>query len=245
MAFGEWMTFKGTKVFRDEAADAYTYVTDHAAVDADGAPNAYHPDDVGKNCQHDPHIGLDCPANAGYGVDRKSWWNQVLVPDPADPSKAYVQPSGEFAGFLVAMTWLADPALGREDINKYVDSRTVPYIVMPGSEFPAMPGTGSRGDVGYARHLGNGKSTSFIIADKGGGSDAKLGEGSIALFERLGGGNIDPRNARGVARGDVRYVVFRNSRHRVPKPWPRTQADIDAQVAGLLAGVGGLDAIRT
>src|SRR3954454_10839636 len=56
--------FRGTHILRQSENLAYAFVTDHAAADADGAPNAYHPDDVGKRCTKDPHVGLDCPANA-------------------------------------------------------------------------------------------------------------------------------------------------------------------------------------
>src|SRR5215510_523249 len=58
-------TFRGTQIYRQKDNLAYAYVTDHAAADADGAPNAYHPGDLNKSCR-DPHIGLDCLANAGY-----------------------------------------------------------------------------------------------------------------------------------------------------------------------------------
>jgi hypothetical protein len=80
--FQFWFDFKGTKIYRNPAHTAYLYATDHSRIDADGAPNAYHPDDIGKNCLKDPHRGLDCPANAGYPKTR--WWPQVLVPDPND-----------------------------------------------------------------------------------------------------------------------------------------------------------------
>ena len=63
-------TFRGTQIFRQANNLAYAYETNHTAVDADGAPNAYHPDD----------IGLDALANAGY--PHTNWWKDVLVPDP-------------------------------------------------------------------------------------------------------------------------------------------------------------------
>ena len=48
-------------------------------IDADGAPNAYHPD----------NIGLDDLKNAGY--PNTSWWKNILVPDPQNPNRAYEQ----------------------------------------------------------------------------------------------------------------------------------------------------------
>src|SRR5690242_1677796 len=64
--------FRGTQIFRLPDNSAYMYETTHTAADADGAPNAYHPGDLNKNCRRDTHIGLDCLANAGY--PRASWW---------------------------------------------------------------------------------------------------------------------------------------------------------------------------
>jgi hypothetical protein len=69
--------FRATQIFRLPDNSAYMYETSHAAADADGAPNAYHPADLNKNCRRDPRVGLDCLANAGY--PRASWWKEVLV----------------------------------------------------------------------------------------------------------------------------------------------------------------------
>jgi hypothetical protein len=235
--FKPWMTFKGTELFRDEASRAYLYTTRHKAIDADGAPNAYHPDDVGKHCRNDPHLGLDCPANAGW--PNASWWNQVLVPDPNAPSKPFQQPSGEFAGFFIAMTWLTDNSKPATDIARYVDSRTVPYLVMPGSVFPGMNGTGSKGDVGIAWNESNGMETAFIIADKGGGSDAELGEGSVGLFERLGYPNPNPRTGAGLDNNPIRYLVFAGSRKNTDPDWPQDVEDIEEHAERLLEAIGG------
>jgi hypothetical protein len=222
--FSSWFEFKGTKIFRNPGKTAYVYTTAHSRIDADGAPNAYHPDDVGKNCISDSHIGLDCPANAGY--PNTSWWPSVLVPDPANPAKPFVQPSGAFKGFFIAATWLADPLLPATDAKRFVDSTTIPYLVFPGSSFALLAGTGSKGDVGIAWHTQTGKSTAFIVADQGGGS------------------NINPRTGSGVAPGKVRFVVFPGSRKSVPKPWPRTVASIKAQADTLLEEIGGQAAVK-
>jgi hypothetical protein len=241
-SFGKWMTFKGSQLFRNAEKTAYTYATDHSRIDADGAPNAYHPKDVGKNCTHDKHLGLDCPANAGY--PKTSWWPSVLVPDPKTPSKAYEQPDGPFKGYLVSKTWLSDSKLPDTDPKKYVDATKIPYVVFPGSKFAQLAGTGSKGDVGMAWNLKNGKSTAFIVADQGGGGDAKLGEGSIALYEALGGKDINPRTGAGVAPGVVRFIVFPGSRKAANPVWPQTVAEISARAADLLKQVGGVDAIK-
>ena len=235
--FKLWRTYKGTEIYHHKTLGAYAYVTRHNAVDADGAPNAYHPGDVGKNCLKDAHLGLDCPGNAGY--PKTDWWDQVLVVDPANAQKPYVQPSGEFAGFFVTKTWLSDPQKAATDPGKYVDSTKVPYIVFPGSKFAVLKGTGDKGDVGFALNRDTGKSTSFIVADKGGGSDAKLGEASISFFEALGGENINARNGDGVAEGNTLFVVFPHSRKASSPIWPRTNEDVSAQVDTLMKALGG------
>jgi Fungal chitosanase of glycosyl hydrolase group 75 len=230
--------FKGTKLFRDAASGAYCYVTAHSRVDADGAPNAYHPGDLVR--RHPPYLGLDSPANAGWPRHR-DWWPSVLVPDPTDPSRPYVQPSGPFEGYFVAQTSLRVRGGNPLHPSTYVDARSVPYIVLPGSVFPGIAGTGAPGDVGIAWNLSNGKKTPFVIGDTGGGSDARLGEGSIALFKALGGTNPNARNGTGVAPGTVRFIVFRSSRHRLG--WPASQTDMATLASELLDSVGGVAAL--
>jgi hypothetical protein len=243
--FQFWFDFKGTKIYRNPAHTAYLYATDHSRIDADGAPNAYHPDDIGKNCLKDPHRGLDCPANAGYPKTR--WWPQVLVPDPNDALRAYEQKTGEFKGFFVAKTWLTGGVnIPPTNPAKYVDSRRIPYLVFPGSTFAQLAGTGSKGDIGFAWHIVNGKKTSFIVVAQGGGEDARLGEGSIALYEALGGKNLNPRNGSGVAPGRVRFLLFPGSRKMIDfqKSWPLTKEMIDKIAAARLENVGGEAAIE-
>ena len=97
--FVPWRTYGGTALLSHPTVPAYVFASRQMAVDADGAPNAYHPDD----------IGLDLLANAGY--PNSSWWGSVLVADPSDPRRAYTQPSGEFAGYFVSKTSLQDSSL--------------------------------------------------------------------------------------------------------------------------------------
>jgi hypothetical protein len=224
--------FRGTQLYRQANNLAYAYETDHAAADADGAPNAYHPGDLHKNCVRDPHLGLDCLANAGY--PSTSWWSDVLVPDPDQPSKAFVQPQGPFRGFLVAMTSLKKPNGNKYDTATYVDATKVPYVVIP-SGFGSLPNVARQGDVGIATHLDSGKMTAFIVADAGGGSDAKLGEASIALFVALGGTNPNPRTGAGLPRGRIQYILFPGSRKPGAGIWPRTNEDIRTQAFDLAA----------
>lgn len=229
--------FKGTKLWRDKMSGAYCYVTDHSRVDADGAPNAYHPDDLGK--KQPPYLGLDNPANAGW--PKTSWWTSVLVPDPVKPSVPFRQMTGPFKGFFVSKSALQIAGGNPIEPSTYVDSRTAPYVVLPGSLFPKMKGTGAPGDVGFVWNLSNGKSTAFVIGDTGGGSGARLGEGSIALFTLLGGQDVNARDGSGVAKGKMRFVVFSGSRKTLG--WPADQGAITALSQSLLSQIGGETAI--
>jgi len=219
--------FRGTQIFRQADNLAYAYETSFQAVDADGAPNAYHPDD----------IGLDRLANAGY--PHTSWWQDVLVPDPAHPSKPYRQPDGQFAGYFVAMTSLRAPNGAKTDPLTYVDATRFPYTVIP-TGFSSLPHTARPGDVGFATHLASGITTTFIVGDSGGGSGAKLGEGSIALFVSLGGQEPNPRNGSGVPAGKIQYIIFPGSRNAGAGRWPRTNQDIHDQAMELMSSTPGI-----
>lgn len=212
-------TYQAVNVYRFNNSDAYTYWLDHIAIDADGAPNAYGPDDQ----------GLDSLRDAGYP---NGHWKNTLVPDPDNPSTPFVQRCGPFKGFYVSMTALTDPAKCATDPSRYVDARTVPYVVFPRS-FYNEHGTGQLGDVGIAMDMSNGKSSEFIIADIGSETE-ELGEISIKLAENLGGTNVNPRNGAGAPSGPILYVVFPedpmkgHARFSVDAIAARAEADLHA-----------------
>lgn len=235
--YATWTDYRGTTLLKHPSAKAYLYASSEVKVDADGAPNAYHPDDVGLNCRTGTGFkGLDCPANAGY--PNASWWRDALVADPDNANRAFVQPGGPFAGFFVSMTSLEDPAKAKTNPARYVDSTAVPYIVFPRS-FYEMNGTGRMGDLGYAVNLDKGVSSPFVVAEIG-PSDAILGEMSIALAEALGGSAPNPRTGAGSPAGKILYVVFPKSSR--DHPWPLAPADLAPLADALLNEVGGADA---
>jgi hypothetical protein len=225
--FSQWKSYEATTLLSHPTASAYLFSSIHIAVDADGAPNAYHPDD----------IGLDFLANAGY--PNNSWWTSVLVPDPDDPRRAYRQVSGQFTGYFVSKTSLQDTSKAATDPARYVDARNIPYLVFPGS-FYRMNGTGLLGDLGYAINLTSGEKTSFVVADIG-PTNAELGEVSIALAEGLGGNNVNPRTAAGAPRGRMLYIIFPYSsrNHR----WPLNADEIEHRAKKLLEETGGIESI--
>lgn len=234
--FNSWISYQGTKLLAHPTGSAYLFASTHMAVDADGAPNAYHPDDMGLHCiRGEGFKGLDCPGNAGYPTT--SWWPSVLVPDPANPSRAYTQPSGEFAGYFVSKTSLHDESKLTIDPKRYVDARNIPYLVFPGS-FYRMKGTGLLGDLGYAVNLATGEQTPFVVTDIG-PAHAKLGEVSIALAAGLGGKNPNPRTGEGTPKGTILYIVFPYSSRS--HAWPLSMSEIERHVNHLLERSDGLE----
>ncbi|MBC3873305.1 glycoside hydrolase family 75 protein [Undibacterium flavidum] len=237
--FSDWSKYQDTKLYKHNALPAYLFHTSSVKVDADGAPNAYHPDDTKLHCTKGVGFkGLDCPANAGY--PNQTWWPSVLVIDTNNPSLPYIQKApSEFAGFFVSQTSLFDASKEKNNPERFVDSRNIPYLVFP-REFHKLAGTGSMGDFGYATNLTNGKTSAFIVAEIG-PRKAKLGEMSIALATSLGGENPNPRTGAGSPKGKFLFVVFPKS--KTTPSWPLTSAQIAEKVKPLILEIGGSTAL--
>jgi len=156
-------------------------------VDADGAPNAYGPN----------NRGLDFTANAIRGG---RFLSVATHPD----GKPIIQRSGRFKGFYVSMTSLHNAAGSPTSPGTYVDARKIPYIVLP-PEFMKQFGV-ALGDLAMVTNLKNGKTSFAIFADVG--PRGKIGEGSVALAHALGI-NDDPRH--GGTNSSIAYLVFPRS----------------------------------
>jgi hypothetical protein len=213
-------------LWRSSDGQAYAYKTDHVAIDADGAPRAYCPGDT----------GLDFLKNAGFPGPH---WSDVLIADPVDPEKPYVQTDGPGKGCYLAGTSLRS----RSDTNpaSYADATTVPYMVFP-TGFLAVPGTGFIGDFAAMRSANGQHTAAAIVGDTGGGKTARLGEISIALARALGASNPSPRFGTADLHGPITVVVFRRS-HKTP-PWPVDNNTITTSSAASLAALGGWAAIE-
>jgi hypothetical protein len=181
-------------------------------IDADGAPNAYHPDNT----------GLDDLKNAGSPGD----WPGLAKDRDGEP---YVQgPDDPFPGYYVSETALADRSKPVNDPTRYVDASKVPFIVLPGAmarEVGARPG-----DFAKVLNLGNGKSSYAIFGDVG--PSDRIGEGSVALAENLGI-RSDARN--GGARRGILYLIFAGSGNGQP----RSVEEINAETEKLVQDWGG------
>ena len=181
-------------------------------IDADGAPNAYHP----------ANSGLDDLANAGDGG---RWWG-VAKDENGAP---YVQgPSDPFPGYYVSTTALADWTKRPSDPARYVDASKIPYVVLP-REVARQVGA-RLGDFAAVFNLRNGKSSPAIFADIGPADS--IGEGSVALADRLG---VRSSPRRGGAAGGIFYILFPASGNGRP----RTLEEIETEGDKLLRDWGG------
>jgi hypothetical protein len=181
-------------------------------IDADGAPNAYHPDNT----------GLDDLQNAGAPGN----WQGLAKNADGEP---FVQgPDDPFPGYYVSATALADRTKPVNDPTRYVDASKIPFIVLPGAlarQLYARPG-----DFSAVMNLNNGKSSYAIFGDVG--PSDRIGEGSVALAENLGI-RSDARN--GGARRGIVFLVFPGSGNGQP----RTIAEINSETENLLQTWGG------
>lgn len=180
-------------------------------IDADGAPNAYNPGDT----------GLDELANAGSPIR----WDGIVTDRYNHPMLQ--QETDPFPGYYVSCTSLADETKLLSDPARYVDATKIPYIALP--EEIADRGGARLGDLAFVLNLRNGKSSFAIYADIG-----TVGEGSVALAERLGVSS----NARHGGESDgILYVFFPGSGNMKP----RSIDEIQSEGERILSDSGGIE----
>jgi hypothetical protein len=173
-----------TPIWKIENGSAFMFQSG-MTVDADGAPNAYNSDNT----------GLDDLANAG----NEEHWDGILADYHNRP---FVQDDDDpFPGYYISTTALYDWTKKQNDTSRYVDASQIPYIVLPED---VAEKTGARlGDFAVVTNLRNGKSVYAIFADLG-----TLGEGSVALAEKLG---LSPDARSGGTHTGILYVVYPGS----------------------------------
>jgi hypothetical protein len=213
-------TVGGVKLRRGKGETAFFFAAP-MAINADGAPKAYHPDGSPP--------GLDWLANAG---SPGNWWG-IATDDDGTP---FVQRARDPApGFYVSTTALVHPKRATRDPRRYVNSSRVPFVVLPRAK--VIPKAKARlGDLAAVLNTKNGKSSFAIVADIG--PDTKIGEGSIALARALGIPH-SPRTG-GVGSATIAYVIFPASGNGRP----RSVKDIKTLGAEALAEWGGLPRLR-
>jgi hypothetical protein len=193
------------------------------AIDADGAPNAYHPVES---------KGLDALSSAGFGNS----CNVLVCKVEGEPKQGYVTtPDGPFAGFFVSMSSLKDLTKKREDHTRYVSATHVPYVAVAGSvakKLKLVPG-----DLAYGVNLKNGQRSGAIFADVG--TENTLGEASIAFAEKL---KVPSSPKTGGAGYQIFYVVFPNS--AASPPWPRNVDELMKTATEKFEKWGGINRVK-
>jgi len=164
-----------------------TCFTKGMAIDADGYPFAYHPENKG----HD---------DLKHGGYSGNWWG-VATHDETTGGEPIIQKENDPApGYYLSTTSLIDKTFAYNDYRRYANAATVPYFVLPDK----FKDTISLGDVAWIYNLENGRSAYAIFADVG----PDVGEGSMHLAGKLGIDN-DPRYG-GVSKG-ILYFIFDGS----------------------------------
>jgi hypothetical protein len=219
----------GSIVVAQADSTAFFYKS-RLAIDADGAPNAYHP-------KPQSSLGLDYLANAGSDDD---WWG-IATDSSGNP---YVQQSGTFAGYYVSTTALEDGG-AESDPAHWVDSSTVPYISLPTNPDHKHPRNPAKvGDLAAVYSLTTKKLAYAVFADVG--PSSSIGEGSIQLGDDLGTYAANQaRNAKdgaGVDAASIIYVVFPGSRHS--PAWPVPVSTLRSEAATRFNAWGGLARLR-
>jgi Fungal chitosanase of glycosyl hydrolase group 75 len=195
-------------------SQAFFFVS-RMTIDADGAPNAYDPDDT----------GLDDLANAGGPTH----WDGIITDREGNP---LVQgESDPFPGYYISCTSLSDQNKKLTDPTRYVDASKIPYVVLPND---LAERAGARlGDFAVVMNLRNGKSSYAIYADIG-----TMGEGSIALADNL---RIWSDARRGGQSDGILYLVFPGSGNLEP----RTIDEIQSEAEKLLHDWGGIEKLAS
>lgn len=175
-----------------EDDDGRVFFTADGDIDADGANGqngaavAYKSDDTGTEAL----ANGDMKKIAGGKVVFKAGWGRDVVILGNDN-----QPRIFNGGIIASMTWYKEPGAALNDPAAYVDSETVPYIVVPPIIIQKTKGIvrGCKASVSFGA-----VSVICVVADKG--PVNKVGELSIAAARALGipssprnGGMDEPR----------------------------------------------------
>ena len=211
---------QGATLWREADSTAFYYRA-KMAIDADGAPDAYHPE---KGKARDDLSNAGAPGN---------WWALVTDNGKPDGTPLLQGEKDPAPGYYISTTALEDETRSPRDQRRFVDSVTIPYIVLPPTAIRA--GRARLGDFVVVVNTHNHKQAYAIFADIG--PDDLLGEGSIALANALG----IPSDARvGGIRDGVIYLVFPHSGNGKP----RTLREIHTKSEKLFQKWGGMNRLK-
>jgi hypothetical protein len=180
-----------------ERADKSVIMVADGDIDADGANGqhgaraAYRSDDKGSEALANGGMGI----RNGKVVFTKSWGPDIALSD------RFGNPLVNDDGVIITKTAYRFPGFSINDPAAYVDSETVPYIVVPPCIVNGVSGVvkGCQAFVTY-----KGKRIACMVGDVG--PRTKNGEISIELARRLGI-NPSPRSG-GIDTPDLTYEIY-------------------------------------
>lgn len=167
-------------------------------IDADGAPDAYHPKNIGTD-------------NLKHAGKNGRWWG-VVTHNLKPRGRPVVQGKNDpNPGYYVSTTSLFDPKYKHHDPRRYVNANTIPYFVLPKDALPGI----QIGDIAAIFNRKNGRLVYAIYADRTRAKrHGRIGEGSIALAKAL---DIDANPRKGGVNKGIFYIVFPNSGNKRPR----------------------------
>jgi hypothetical protein len=195
-------------------------------VNTDGAPDSYHPDDIGiTHICNGVSVGASCVWKANCLAD----FNQAKAEGFNGPTKICFfamatrqdgkpilqGPGDPKPGYFVSTTALQQVGVDKKTPQAQLDSNQIPFIVIPRHwQQAAVPGV-KLGDFALVLRRSTGQISFAIVGDLG--PKKKLGEGSVALHMALGNNPFRMRFGKrrawqGIGPRDVLYVIFPNSR---------------------------------
>ncbi len=220
-------------------------------VDVDGAPNCYHPEDLNVLNQAE-YLTVDLMSYRG-ALDKKSngghpgnWFGVVTDTGEKTGTPIIQGQHDPCPGFYVSSTSLVDQTKHRNDPNRYVDARRIPYIAFPGQVYAASGSRftqvtqGPTGEIGDFLTVVNPDADDAhrychaVFADMGGGDDPHFGEGSPALAQRV--------HAAGIVEAKMLYIIYPHSgqgRYRIP-----TLEEIKQKGETLFNDWGGMEEVN-
>jgi hypothetical protein len=178
----------GVKIYSVKGAPSAFIFKAGAAINADGSPNCYGPD----------NSGIDYTANGG--TPGGNWWGgptdakgMPLIQQIYDPSP----------GMYVCATAHFNPAYNEASQYRYLDSESIPFFVLPRKHNCQA----NLGDVGLVYRTQTEDNCYALYGDVG--PTSKIGECSIRLAQAL---KLDPDPKQGGTESrSIVYLVFPGS----------------------------------